>query len=330
MVSDGLTVRVWLKELRIGFLPIGIIIMAALPVPVLSGLHMQVTVPVLLAIMAAATAHILWFWYGTVLNDYYDQDIDRHHPFGEKMFTRGYFTEAQKKQLVLRFAVLASVFEVPQMAYIYLTHSAGALDLAAFVLLIFLGFLAATAYSAPPLRTRNRLLGATYTLMMVFVVAFLRFAILLGGWNFIVNNVYQVLGICAFIYLSHGVSTVALKDIPDAFSDQKGGVRSIPLVHGFRFAINVTQVTLALTMGLGFYLVILGWVQWWFLLTYIGLIVYVYLLRDMNRWIDNVTADPKHWFRVPMRKTHHMLAYLVNWGVWIPCLMLAFNSGLLM
>jgi len=173
-------------------------------------------------------------------------------------------------------------------------------------------------------------LGATYTLMLVFVIAFLRFSILLGGWNFILNNAYQVMGICGFIYLSHGISTVALKDIPDAFSDKKGRVRSIPLVHGFKFALYVTALTLVLTMGLGILLVLLGWVHWWFLISYIGVVVYVYLFRDMNRWIDNVTKDPQHWYKVPMRRTHHLLGYLVNWGVWIPCLMLAFNSRLLM
>jgi len=329
MENQKVTARVWLKELRIGFLPVVILIMAALPVPIMRALELQLTAAVLLAIACGAIAHIFWFWYGTILNDYYDQDIDRHHPFGEKMFTKGYFTDAQKKQVVLRFAILATVFEVPQGAYIAFTHKNWLVDLVAFSVLIVLGFLAATAYSAPPVRTRNRLLGATYTLMFVFVVAFLRFAILLGGWNFVLNNPYQVLAICAFIWLGHGISTVALKDIPDAYSDQKGGVRSIPLVHGFKFALNITVATLAMTLGLGFYLVLIGWVQWWFLLTYVGVIVYMFLLRDTRKFVDNVTKDPGTWLTVPMRRTHHMLGYIMNWAVWIPGLMLAFNTAYL-
>jgi hypothetical protein len=65
------------------------------------------------------------------------------------------------------------------------------------------------------------------------------------------------------------------------------------------------------------------------LLTYIGVIIYVFLLRDTRRWVDNVTADPQHWFRAPMRRTHHMMAYIMNWAVWIPCLMVAFNTTFL-
>jgi 4-hydroxybenzoate polyprenyltransferase len=322
------TVRIWLKELRIGFLPVVIIMMFTMPIPVVAGLHMQLTALVLFAIAMGAAAHILWFWYGSVLNDYYDQDIDKHHPFGEKMFTKGYFSNREKKRLVLAFAISAAVCEIPQAGYILYAHANNMVDLAAFVLVITTGFVMATIYSAPPIRTRRWLLGATYTLMFVFVIAFLRFSILLGGWNFVLNNGVYILGICGFIYLSHGITTISLKDIPDAFSDRKGGVRSIPLVHGFKFALYQSMLVLAMTMGLGALFVLLGWVQWWFLISYIGVIVYVYLFRDMNSWIDNVARNPECWYKIPMRKKHHVLGYLVNWGIWIPLLMVAFNARL--
>jgi 4-hydroxybenzoate polyprenyltransferase len=174
------TLRIWLKALRIGFLPIGILIFAAMPVPILAGLNMLMTPAILIAIVLGALAHILWWAYGSLLNDYYDQDIDRHHPHGEKVFTMGYFSDAQKRRLVLGFAVVAALLEIPQVACILATHSNGLMDVAAFATVIGVGFVMGTMYSAPPLRTRVRMLGATYSLMFVFVIAFLRFAILVG------------------------------------------------------------------------------------------------------------------------------------------------------
>ena len=131
------------------------------------------------------------------------------------------------------------------------------------------------------------------------------------------------------MYMSHGITSVALKDIPDAFSDRTGGVKSIPLVCGFRPALYVSVLILISTMALGALFVLLGWVQWWFLISYAGAIVYIYLFRETNEWIRGISADSDHWRRVPLRKTHHTFGYLVNWGIWIPCLMLAFNSRLL-
>ena len=323
------TARVWLKTLRIGFLPIGAAIFAAMPVPILAGLDLPLALPVILAIAAGVVAHILWWAYGTLLNDYHDREIDRHHPFGEKMFTRGFFSDREERRLFWGFGCAAALMELPQVAYILAYHENGAVDAAAFALVILAGFVMATAYSAPPARTRNLILGATYTLMLVFVIAFLRFCLLLGGLDFLLSNWTYIAGICLFIYLSHGITSVSLKDIPDAFSDAKGGVRSIPIVCGFRPALRVSVLFLGLTMGLGAAFVWAGWVQWWFLVSYAGALVYVYLYRDMNRWIGLIEQDPRQWYKLPMRKTYHVMGYLVNWGVWIPLLMLAFRGGLL-
>jgi len=253
--------RVWLKALRIGFLPVGAAIFAAMPVPILAGLDIPLAWPVILAILSGVAAHLLWWAYGTLLNDYHDREIDRHHPFGEKMFTRGFFSDSEQRRLFWGFGLAAALLELPQVAYILEYGSGTALDAAAFVLVIFAGYVMATAYSAPPARTRSRLLGATYTLMLVFVIAFLRFCLLLGGLSFVLGHWTYIAGLCLFIYLSHGITSVSLKDIPDAFSDVKGGVRSIPLVCGFRPALRVSVLFLGLTMGLGALFVWAGWVH---------------------------------------------------------------------
>jgi len=320
---------VWAKTLRLGFLPVGAAIFATMPVPILAGLGLPLQAPLLLALLAGVAAHLLWWAYGTLLNDYHDREMDRHHPFGEKMFTRGLFSDREQRRLVAAFGCAAALLELPQVAYILAFHPDGAVDAAAFSAIILVGFVLATAYSAPPARTRSRFLGATYTLMLVFVIAFLRFCVLVGGWDLLASNWTYVAGISLFIYLSHGITSVSLKDIPDAFSDARGGVRSVPLVCGFRPALRVSVLFLGLTMVVGALMVWAGWVQWWFLVSYAGALVYIYLYRDMGRWIDLISADPGQWYRVPMRRTYHVLGYLVNWGVWIPMLMLAFRGGLL-
>ncbi len=323
------TLRVWLKTLRIGFLPVGAAIFAAMPVPILAGLDIPLAWPVALAIIAGVVAHILWWAYGTVLNDYHDREIDRHHPFGEKMFTRGFFSDSEQRGLYWVFGLAAAVLEVPQVAYIMTHGPGGAVDAAVFVLVIVAGYVMATAYSSPPARARSRFLGATYTLMLVFVIAFLRFCLLLGGLSFVLGHWTYIAGLCLFIYLSHGITSVSLKDIPDAFSDARGGVRSVPLVCGFRPALRVSILFLGLTMSLGALFVWMGWVEWWFLVSYAGALVYIYLYRDFARWIGLVEKDPGQWHLVPMRRTYHVLGYIVNWGVWIPLLMLSFRGGLL-
>jgi len=265
-----------------------------------------------------------------VLNDYYDQDIDRENPFGQTVFTQGFFTDREKRAIIRFFAVLALACELPQFAYIYLAHPAPLVDLIAYSVFILVGFSMATAYSIPPLWAKRRLLGPLYTLMLVYVTGFLRFALVLGGWDFLLLNGVFVLGICWFLYIDHMISSASLKDIPDAFADEKGGSRSVPLVWGFGAAMRLSAAFLVLTLGTGVLFVVAGWLQWWFLVTYLGVIIYYYLYREMNGWAEEVSRDRSHWARVPIRRRFLAYGYIMNWGVWIPCFMLAFNSRLLM
>ncbi len=320
--------RVWGRLFRIGFLPVEVLIFSSMAVPVLVGLEVRIT-PLVLALVALAVAtHIFWFCYGTVLNDYWDQDMDKHHPFGGTVFTEGFFSDREKKGVIRFFAVLAFLCELPQFAYIYYTHADRLIDMMAFAVFLVIGFVLATTYSMPPVWAKRRLLGPMYTLMLVYVTGFLRFSLLFGGWNFISLNAVYVLGICAFLYVNHMITSVSLKDIPDAYSDEKGGARSVPLVWGFRTALNMSIVLLIVTIGAGVLLVIAGWLQWWFLLTYIGIICYYYLYREMNGWIEEVSKDRAYYYRVPMRKKFLGLGYIMNWGIWIPCFMIAFNARL--
>lgn len=319
----------WGRLFRIGFLPFEIVIFSSMAVPVVAGLRLELSLLVLAVAGLAVATHIFWFCYGTVLNDYWDQDIDRHHPFGQTVFTQGYFSDTEKKGIIRFFAILAFVCELPQFAYIYYAHANPVADMAAFAVFLGIGFVLATAYSAPPVWAKRRLLGPMYTLMLVYVTGFLRFALLFGGWSFLVLNGIYVLAICAFLYLDHMITSVSLKDIPDAFADEKGGVRSVPIVYGFRQALQLSMALLIMTMGAGAILVLAGWLQWWFLLTYVGVVIYYYLYREMSAWIEEVCRDPGYYYRVPIRKRFLALGYIMNWAVWIPCFMLAFNSRLL-
>ena len=294
--------KVWGRLFRIGFLPFEVVIFSSMAIPVVAGLRIELS-PLVLAIAALAVAtHIFWFCYGTVLNDYWDQDIDKHNPFGQSVFTQGYFSDREKKGIIRFFAILAFVCELPQFAYIYYTHPNPVADIIAFAVFLGIGFVLATVYSVPPVWAKRRLLGSTYTLMLVYVTGFLRFALLFGGWSFIVLNGIYVLGICGFLYIDHMITSVSLKDIPDAYADEKGGVRSVPLVYGFRPALQMSMVFLIMTMGAGAILVLAGWLQWWFLLTYVGVVTYYYLYREMSGWIEEVRRDRDYYYKVPIRK----------------------------
>ena len=320
---------VWARLFRLQFLPFQIIIFGSMAVPVVIGLRMQLS-PLLAAAAALAVAtHIFWFCYGTLQNDYWDQDIDRHNPFGQTVFTEGYFSQKEKNGIIRFFAVLAFLCEIPQFAYIYYTHPNAAVDMSAYAIFIMTGFVLATVYSMPPVWAKRRLFGALYTLLLVYVTGFLRFCLLFGGWNFIVLNIVYIFGICAFLYLDHMITSLALKDIADVYADEKGGARTVPLVWGLRPALNLSMAVLIMTMGAGVLLVMAGWLQWWFLITYAGVICYYYLFREMSGWIDEVSRDRTHWDRVPIRRKFLAVGYIMNWGVWIPCFMIAFNSALL-
>jgi len=320
---------VWARLFRIAFLPVQVLIFGSMAVPVLLGLRLAIT-PLVLAVAATAVAaQIFWFCYGTLLNDYWDQDIDRHHPFGQTVFTEGYFTEKEKRGLIRFFALLALVCELPLFAYIALAHASKAADVLLYAVYLSAGFTAATAYSLPPVHAKKRLLGPMYTLLLVYVMGFLRFALVFGGWNFVVLNGQYILGICWFLYIDHMITSATLKDIPDACADQKGGARTVPLVLGFRPALDLSVAFLAMTMGTGVLFVLLGWLHWWFLLTYPGVLCYFYLYREMNEWISEVSRDKGYFSKVPLRKKFLVYGYIMNWGVWIPCFMLAFDSRLL-
>jgi 4-hydroxybenzoate polyprenyltransferase len=321
--------RVWARLFRLAFLPLQIVIFGSMTVPVIFGLRMQIT-PLVLAVAATGVAtHIFWFCYGTLQNDYWDQDIDGHHPFGGTVFTEGYFSEKEKKGLIRSFAVLAFACEIPQFAFIFFTHHNAAVDMSALAIFIMIGFVLATVYSMPPVSAKRRFLGTMYTLLLVYVFGFLRFCLLFGGLNFIVLNFVFIFGICAFLYMDHMITSLALKDIGDVYADEKGGARTVPLIWGLRPALNLSMAILVMTMGAGVILVMAGWLQWWFLITYAGVICYYYLFREMSGWIDEVSRDRTHWNRVPIRRKFLAFGYIMNWGVWIPAFMIAFNSSLL-
>ena len=324
------TWRTWGRLLRIAFLPIMVVIFGSMAVPVLAALHLDVTLLVFSVVALAVAAHIFWFCYGTVLNDYYDQDIDGRHPFGSTPFTEGYFTEKEKRRSIWTWAALAAICEAGLFAYIFISHHKPAMDILAYVVFLAIGVLLATVYSMPPVQAKRRFLGPAWTLLLVFVMGFLRFCLVFGGWEFLVLNAGYIFGICLFLYLDHMITSLSLKDIGDAYADDRGNARTVPLVLGFKPALYMSVVVLIVTMLAGLLLVVMGWLQWWFLLTYAGLVTYFYLYREMNGWIDEVSRDKNFYYKVPIRKKFLVFGYILNWGIWIPAFMLAFNGNLLL
>jgi 4-hydroxybenzoate polyprenyltransferase len=320
----------WGRLFRIAFLPIQVVIFGLMAVPVLAGLRLDVT-PLVFGVVALATAaQIFWFCYGTVLNDYYDRDIDGHHPFGTTPFTEGYFTEREMRRVVWSWAAAAAACEAALFAYIWLAHPRPVVDMLVYAVFLAVGFVLATVYSLPPVRAKRRFLGPAWTLLLVYPTGFLRFCLIFGGWDFLVLNAAYVFGICLFLYLDHMITSISLKDIGDIYADDKGGSRTVPLVLGLRPALYMSVVLLIVTTLAGILVVVLGWLRWQFLLTYAGLVCYFYLYREMNGWIDEVSRDRNHFYKVPIRKKFLIFGYILNWGIWIPAFMLAFNGNLLL
>ena len=320
----------WGRLFRIAFLPIEVIIFGVMAVPVLTGLHLDVTFLVFGVVALAVAAHIFWFCYGTVLNDYYDQDIDGRHPFGSTPFTEGCFTEKEKRRIIWFWAAAAALCEMGLFAYIYLAHPRPVVDLLVYAVFLAVGVVLATVYSMPPVQAKRRFLGPAWTLLLVYVMGFLRFCLVFGGWEFLVLNASYIFGICLFLYLDHAITSISLKDIVDFHSDDQGGARTVPLVLGLRPALYMSVVLLIVTTLSGILLVVLGWLRWEFLLTYAGLVCYFYLYREMNGWIDEVSRDTNYFYKVPIRKKFLIFGYILNWGIWIPAFMLAFDGNLLL
>jgi 4-hydroxybenzoate polyprenyltransferase len=320
----------WGRLFRIAFLPIEVVIFGVMAVPVLAGLHLDVTPLVFGVVSLATAAQIFWFCFGTVLNDYYDQDIDGRHPFGSTPFTEGGFSEKEKRRVIWSWAAAAAVCEAGLFGYIFLAHPRPVVDILVYAVFLAIGVVLATVYSMPPVQAKRRFLGPAWTLMLVYVMGFLRFCLVFGGWEFLVLNAGYVFGICLFLYLDHMITSISLKDIGDIYADDKGGARTVPLVLGLRPALYMSVVFLIVTTLAGILLVVLGWLRWWFLLTYAGLACYFYLYREMNGWIDEVSRDKNYFYKVPIRKKFLIFGYILNWGIWIPAFMLAFNGNLLL
>jgi len=320
----------WGRLFRVAFLPIMVIIFGLMAVPVLSGLNLAVT-PLVFGIVALATAaQIFWFCFGTVLNDYYDQDIDGAHPFGSTPFTEGFFTEREKRRIIWFWAGAAALCEAGLFAYIALTHPKPLVDALVYAVFLALGVVLATVYSLPPVQAKRRFLGPAYTLLLVFVTGFLRFCLVFGGWEFLVLNAVYIFGISLFLYLDHLITSLSLKDIGDFAADDKGRARTVPIVLGLRPALYISVIFLVATTVAGILLVVLGWLRWWFLFTYAGLVAYFYLYKEMNGWIDEVSRDRNHFYKVPIRRKFLVFGYILNWGIWMPVFMLALDGNLLL
>ncbi|MBM4249054.1 MAG: hypothetical protein FJ149_06405 [Euryarchaeota archaeon] len=320
----------WGRLFRIAFLPVMVLVFGLMAVPVLASLHLDWT-PLVLGVVALSTAaHIFWFCYGTVLNDYFDQDIDRHHPFGTTPFTGGYFTDGEKRRVVWAWAAAAALCEAGLLAYIALVHPKPFIDALVYAVFLAIGIVMATMYSMPPVHAKRRFLGAAWTLLFVFVMGFLKFCLVFGGLDYLVLNSGYIFGICLFLYLDHSITSISLKDIGDFWADDRGGARTVPLVMGLRPALKISAIFLVATAVTGVLLVVLGWLRWWFLFTYAGLVTYFYLYREMNGWIDEVSRDKNHFHRVPVRQKFLAFGYILNWGIWMPAFMLALNGNLLL
>lgn len=320
----------WGRLFRIVFLPMMIVIFGLMAVPVVSSLHLDVT-PLVFGVVALATAaHIFWLCFGTVLNDYYDQDIDRRHPFGSTPFTEGFFTEREKRRVIWAWAGAAALCEAGLLAYIALVHPKPLMDALVYTVFLAIGVVLATVYSMPPVHAKRRFLGPAWTLLLVFVTGFLKFCLVFGGWEYLVLNASYIFGICLFLYLDHAITSLSLKDIGDFRADDRGGARTVPLVMGLRSALKVSAIFLVATTAMGVLLVVLGWLRWWFLLTYAGLVAYFYIYREMNAWIDEVSRDLNHFYKVPIRQKFLAFGYILNWGLWIPAFMLAIDGNLLL
>ena len=231
---------------------------------------------IILRILAGAVLAAALNAFSNGLNQIFDLEIDRINK-PHRLLPSGRISRPEAWLLSLVFLVVA-------------------LLLAAWInfqclIVVLGGALGTVLYSAPPVRTKARGIGANLTIAVV------RGTLLpVAGWS-TVKHVLQpepwILGGILGVYFLGAVTT---KDFSDVEGDRRGGCRTLPVIHGVQRSIRIIAPFFVLpflalvpaaifgplsgqpTLLAGLGLLLAGWGGWIILL----------LLRSSRKWEGNL------------------------------------------
>ena len=306
-----------LRLLRIGFLP-----MLAAP-----NVAMAMSLRTLFSarlesgpVSLLAFSNLAWMLYGSLLNDVCDRKVDQQNRAAHKVLAEVHSTAKQRLSLlILAFAFPAGL---DLLLFLWIDQADPVASRGVFLPTTLVGILMATGYSLPPIRARSRPLGAAWTLMGYFPFCFLRFAAVIASPAELHLHRNELVLIVAFLWSCHGITTIALKDVPDAFADRTGGIRSLPNVAGASVSIAATGFFIVATGGLSI-------MAWWtgllsprFFAFLLPTLIYLCgLTFYLHRWFIRALGDGDVALKSP-RALFHALSYPATWGILTPAFLL--------
>jgi 4-hydroxybenzoate polyprenyltransferase len=275
------------------------------------------TAPVLLLVVFG---NVLLMFYGSLLNDLCDELTDRANVSAAKPIAQGNVSSAQQRRLVIIIGLIFLFCDVGIMLWMRdAVRGFGWLELAAADVV---AIAAATAYSLPPIRARARLFGATWTLMLYYPICYWRLLVTSSWINPPAPALLTSVIICLFLWATHGITTVAMKDIPDAFADRLAGIRSIPNVFGIGAATFFSVLFAALSLSVAALAFNRGILQGRFFVIAVPVVLGLCVLSGaLQRWYVRASWDVQFRQRTP-RRLFHAVAYVAAWGILIPAFML--------
>lgn len=264
--------------------------------------------------------NVAWMLYGSVLNDICDQRIDSFNRAARKILTEYPSAMRHKWRLVLSGLGVATTLDLAVLAWLLRADSVSALSV--FLPTSIAGVALATAYSLPPVRARARLFGATWTLMAYHPFCFFRILAVSVRSPDLFPLHSSLLVVAGFLWACHGITTVAMKDVPDTFADRVEGTRSLPHLFGPSASTAATVAFVGLTGTIAIVAWIQGLLDARFFLFLVPLaLFYCWLAAHLHQWFARALEDEFVASRTP-RKLFHAVAYLGTWGLMIPAFML--------
>lgn len=253
---------------------------------------------IILRILAGAVLAAALNAFSNGLNQIFDLEIDRINK-PHRLLPSGRISRTEAWRLSLVFLVVALLL-------------AAWINLQCFFVVLG-GALGTVLYSAPPVRTKARGIGANLTIAVV------RGTLLpVAGWS-TVKHVLQpepwILGGILGVYFLGAVTT---KDFSDVEGDRRGGCRTLPVIYGVQRSIRIIAPFFVLpflalvpaaifgllsgqpTLLAGLGLLLAGWGGWIILL----------LLRSSRKWEGNLD-----WENHPSWRQMYLLTLTAQVGL---------------
>lgn len=304
------------RLIRIGFLPLLLLASGSM---VIGARSFGAGRPINLVTFEVIASNILWMLYGSLLNDVCDRNSDRHNVAARKVLTEHAWDSAYLRLTILLGFALPTAIDSHVFFQLQATDPLMATQV--FLPVTISGVFLGTAYSAPPLRARSYLLGATWTLMAYYPFCFLRTLAVAVESNDLLPFSYSVYATIAFLWSCHGITTVAMKDIPDAFADRLDCIRSIPNTLGPYASFIVSIIFICLTVIISSISFCFGILSGWFLLPlFVAGLLYMWLAFYLSSWLERAFRDSSVAEHTP-RFLFHAVAYVGTWGILIPAYM---------